>query len=261
MPAEENPQTLADRSLRILFQDTDYVAIDKPAGLLVHRSPISRDERFALQTLRDQLGRRVYPVHRLDRATSGVLLFGLSPDAARRLVQQFEQRTIVKRYLAIARGWTDTDGVIDHPVADPEGNGIAKDARTRYRRLATVELPDAVDRYPTSRYSLVEVEPLTGRRQQIRKHFKHISHHLIGDTTHGNGRHNRYFRETFDIHGLLLMSHRLCFTHPLDARSVDIRAPYNADWQKVLNTFGLSASTVEQLTENTWPTDALHVFD
>ena len=259
MPAEENPQTHADRPLRILFRDTAYVAIDKPAGLLVHRSPISRDERFALQTLRDQLGHRVYPVHRLDRATSGVLLFGLSPDAARRLVQQFEQRTVIKRYLALARGWTNTDGVIDHPVADPEGNGMAQAARTRYRRLATVELPDAVDRYPTSRYSLVEVEPLTGRRQQIRKHFKHISHHLIGDTTHGNGRHNRYFRETFDIHRLLLMSHRLCFKHPLDARSVEIRTPYDADWQKVFEIFGLSASAVERLTVNAWPADAKNV--
>ncbi len=265
MPAEENPQTPAGEPLRILFRDNDYVAIDKPAGLLVHRSPISRDERFALQTLRDQLGRRVYPVHRLDRATSGVLLFGLSPDAARRLVQQFEQRSVTKRYLAIARGWTNTDDHIDHPVADPDGNGMAQDARTRYRRLATVELPDAVDRYPTTRYTLVEVEPLTGRRQQIRKHFKHISHHLIGDTTHGNGRHNRYFRETFDIRRLLLMSHRLCFTHPLDARLVDIHAPFDADWQKAFELFGLCPSAIEQLTKNAWPdevkNDGFHDFD
>lgn len=223
--------------LKILYQDAHYVAIDKPAGLLVHRSPISRDQVFALQTLRDQLGRRVYPVHRLDRATSGVLIFGLSADAARRLVVQFELREVDKEYLAVARGWVDTNGIIDHPVADEEGNGIAQVARTRYRRLATIELPFAVDRYPSSRYSLVSIVPETGRRQQIRKHFKHISHHLIGDTTHGNGRHNRFFRVHYGIHRLLLMSRRLGFRHPYADSRIQITAGSDADWQRIETLF------------------------
>ena len=223
--------------LKILYQDAHYVAIDKPAGLLVHRSPISRDQVFALQTLRDQLGRRVYPVHRLDRATSGVLIFGLSADAARRLVVQFELREVDKEYLAVARGWVDTNGIIDHPVADEEGNGIAQTARTRYRRLATIELPFAVDRYPSSRYSLVSIVPETGRRQQIRKHFKHISHHLIGDTTHGNGRHNRFFRVHYGIHRLLLMSRQLGFMHPYADSRIQITAGSDTDWQRIETLF------------------------
>ena len=223
--------------LQILYQDEHYVAIDKPPGLLVHRSPISRDRVFVLQLLRDQLGRRVYPVHRLDRATSGVLIFGLSAAAAARLVERFEARMVDKQYLAVARGWVDAAGLIDHPVADDEGNGIAQPARTRYRRLATVELPFAVDRYPTARYSLVRVAPETGRRQQIRKHFKHISHHLVGDTTHGNGRHNRFFREQLGITRLLLMAHSLGFAHPYHGEPIGIDAMPDADWRRVAALF------------------------
>ncbi|MGB5452178.1 MAG: pseudouridine synthase [Sedimenticolaceae bacterium] len=223
--------------LEILYRDRHYVAIDKPPGLLVHRSPISRDRIFALQTLRDQLGQRVYPVHRLDRATSGVLIFGLSAESARRLAEQFEARLVDKVYLAVARGWVDESGLIDHPVADDEGNGVAQAARTQYRRVATIELPFAVDRYPSARYSLVSVTPETGRRQQIRKHFKHISHHLIGDTTHGNGKHNHLFRSRYGIHRLLLMSRHLGFIHPYEETRVMITAKPDASWQTIANLF------------------------
>ena len=227
--------------LKILFQDDHYVAIDKPAGLLVHRSPLSRDRVFALQTLRDQLGRHVYPVHRLDRATSGVLLFGLSALAARRAATLFESRLVDKEYLAVARGWVDEKGLIDHPLADAEGNGVSQRALTAFRRLAAVELPYAVDRYPSTRYSLVSVRPETGRRQQIRKHFKHISHHLIGDTTHGTGRHNRFFAARFGIRRLLLMSRRLDFTHPYHDTRISITAQPDADWQLIATIFALPA--------------------
>lgn len=223
--------------LTILYQDEDYVAIDKPAGMLMHRSPISRDQVFVLQTLRDQLGQRVYPVHRLDRATSGVLIFGLSARAAGLLGERFEARRVEKRYLAVARGWTEESGSIDHPVSDQEGSGIARPALTHYRRIARVELPYAVDRYPTARYSLVSVEPVTGRRQQIRKHFKHISHHLVGDTTHGNGRHNRFFRQQYAIHRLMLMAQRLSFEHPVSTRKIMIEAPPDHDWEVALALF------------------------
>ncbi|MCB1790838.1 MAG: pseudouridylate synthase [Gammaproteobacteria bacterium] len=225
-------------SLTILFQDDHYVAIDKPAGMLVHRSPISRDRVFVLQRLRDQIGRRVYPVHRLDRATSGVLLFALSADAAKKAGSLFEDDAMTKEYLAVVRGWTDTEGIIEHAIADDEGNGVAQPATTRYRRLATIELPHAVDRYPSARYSLVAVEPVTGRRQQIRKHFKHISHHLIGDTTHGNGRHNRFFRDRLGIDGLLLMAARLGLRHPYTGRSVCITAAPAEHCQRAFALFG-----------------------
>lgn len=226
-----------NKELSILYQDEHYVVIHKPANMLMHRSPISRDTVFVLQTLRDQLGQRVYPIHRLDRATSGAVVFALSSEAAKRVVEQFEQKTTHKAYWAIARGWTDEQGEIDHPVADDEGNNVAQTAITRYRTLAKVELAIAVDRYPSSRYSLVEVTPITGRRQQIRKHFKHISHHLIGDTTHGNGKHNRFFRQQYNIHRLMLCSRELGFTQPYSQQRVICRAPLEAEWIKLLTAF------------------------
>jgi len=227
-----------ETQLPILLQDEHLVAIHKPPGLLMHRSPISRDTVFVLQTLRDQIGQRVYPVHRLDRATSGVLLFGLSPEAAQKVVQQFEARTVEKEYRALARGWVEDAGVIDHPVADEEGNNIPQEAVTDYRCLQRGELPFEVDRYPTSRYSLVSVSPRTGRRQQIRRHFKHISHHLIGDTTHGNGKHNRFFREQFGIHRLMLTSQVLAFDHPYTNQRIRLQAMQELEWQRLSDIFG-----------------------
>jgi tRNA pseudouridine65 synthase len=232
--------------LPILYRDAHYVAIDKPAGLLVHRSPLSRDRVFALQTLRNQLGRRVYPVHRLDRATSGVLIFGLSGAAARALANRFEARQVDKTYRAVARGWTEESGEIDHPVADDEDQGIPQPAITRYRRLAKVELPFPVDRYPTARYSLLDVVPETGRRHQIRKHFKHISHHLIGDTTHGNGKHNRFFRSRFGIHRLLLVARRLTFVHPFSGGRVEVLSEPDDAWRKIGELFDQDLATGTQ---------------
>jgi tRNA pseudouridine65 synthase len=231
--------------LTVLYQDEHYVVINKPPGLLMHRSPISRDRVVVLQTLRDQLGRLVYPAHRLDRATSGVLAFGLSPDAARQLGRAFEARKVTKRYLAVARGWTAAKGYVDHPMKDDEDNGVEQPAQTCYQRLATVELPFAVDRYPTSRYSLVCAEPLTGRRQQLRRHFKHISHHLIGDTTHGSGKHNQFFRQHIGIHRLLLLAYRLSFAHPFSAERIDVTATLDAEWQRVASLFATSTDQLD----------------
>jgi tRNA pseudouridine65 synthase len=226
--------------LPILYQDEHIVVIHKPAGLLMHRSPISQDTVFVLQTLRDQIGQRVYPIHRLDRATSGVLAFGLNSEMAQIVAQQFEGHQVEKEYLALVRGWVDVSGQIDHPIADDEGNNIAQQAITDYKCLQKVELPFAVDRYASSRYSLVSVSPQTGRRQQIRKHFKHISHHLIGDTTHGNGKHNRFFREQYNIHRLMLTSHKLCFDHPVSQQRLCFKAEPEIEWQRLFEAFNWS---------------------
>lgn len=183
--------------LRILHQDHDLVAIDKPAGLLVHRSALDAHENTtALQLLRDQLGQRLWPLHRLDKGTSGVLLFARHADAARHYGMAFDQGQVRKRYIALVRGWPPLAGEIDHPLArDPELPSAGQErvaAVTRYTRIATFEWPLQVDaRHATSRYALVDVEPLSGRRHQIRRHFKHIAHPLIGDATHGKGAHNR----------------------------------------------------------------------
>ena len=211
------------QKLPIIFQDENYIAIHKPPGLLVHRTRISQDRRFVLQMLRDQIGQWVYPIHRLDRPTSGVLIFGLSSDAARLLAQEFEQREVTKRYLAVVRGYTEESGVIDYPLQEEKWTE-PQPAVTTYRKIAQVELPHPVGRYQTARYSLLEVEPKTGRMHQIRKHMKHIFHPIVGDTTHGDGKHNQLFRDQFDINRLLLVATELEFQHPYTQEKLTIRA-------------------------------------
>lgn len=223
--------------LPILFQDDHLVVINKPAGILMHRSPISRDEVFVLQRLRNQLRQRVYPVHRLDRPTSGALLFGLNPGVTGSLARQFEQGTVQKTYLAVVRGHTDPSGIIDYPLLS-EDNGALQPAITRYKRLGTVELDIPVGRYPRARYSLVEVSPDTGRRHQIRRHFKHIFHPLVGDTTYGEGRHNRLYREHFGIDRMLLHASRLSLRHPLSGGLLALDAPVPEPFAGLLERFG-----------------------
>jgi tRNA pseudouridine65 synthase len=232
--------------LNILYRDEHLVAIDKPAGLLVHRSDVARQERrFAVQLLRDQIGCRVQPVHRLDRGTSGILLFGLDADATRLLAAQFAQGLVRKTYLAVVRGWPPESGSVDHPL-DPQPDEYAgqgrqsptADACTRYRRLATVELPVAVDRHPRTRYALMALEPLTGRRHQLRRHMKHIAHPIIGDATHGKGIHNRFFQRQFDCHRLLLACVEVSFRHPLSGRQATIRCPVGDAFAALLQRLG-----------------------
>lgn len=230
--------------LTILYRDDDYIAVDKPAGMLVHRSPIAGNEEvFLLQTLRDQIGQWVYPIHRLDRPTSGVILFALSSEAARQMCGVFEERSVNKEYLAIVRGYTDETGHIDYALQE-EPHKPAQDAVTNYERLATVELPIPIGRYNTARYSLVRVKPLTGRMRQIRKHFHHIFHPLIGDTSHGEGRHNRLFREQFDCHRLLLHAHRLALSHPIRGEHITIEAPLPVEFLRLFESFQWQDSTI-----------------
>jgi tRNA pseudouridine65 synthase len=236
--------------LPILYQDEHFIAIDKPAGLLVHRSDIDRHEtRFAVQLLRDQIGRRVQPVHRLDKGTSGVLLFAFDNETTRMLSSQFERNHVDKTYLAVVRGWPAASGSIHHPLArqhDDYGRSLpeaeAQPAHTDYRRLATIELPQAVDRYPTARYALVALYPRTGRRHQLRRHMKHIAHPIVGDATHGKGRHNRFFQETLGCHRLLLACVELRFCHPQRGTALTIRAPLGDQFANIVSRFGWPAA-------------------
>ena len=232
-------------ALPILFRDDALVIINKPSGLLVHRSPIDRHEtRFAVQLMRDRLGRHVYPVHRLDKGTSGALAFALDKAAATALAEQFADQRVRKTYVAIVRGWPTGSGVIDHPL-DAVQDALApvpdtgpRACRTVYRTLATVELPVRVDRYPTARYALVELEPETGRRHQLRRHLAHVSHPIIGDSTYGKGRHNRLFAERYGVHRLLLACVRLAFDHPITGQRIDVAADRGAEFALLAREFG-----------------------
>ena len=233
----ETPTTLAEPcGLDILFRDQWLCAIDKPCDLMVHKSRQGSDRVFALQRLRDQLGQKVWPLHRLDRATSGVLLFALDADTAAAVGRQFMARVVDKRYLAVARGFTDPAGRIDYPLANKK-NRPEKPARTDYRRLAVMELPVAVGRYNSARYSLLSIQPETGRTHQIRRHFKHIHHPLIGDTTYGEGRHNRLFRQYFGCHRLLLHAVEFQLEHPWSGIKLQIRAPTRGSFRHIEEEF------------------------
>lgn len=223
--------------LTILHRDDHYVAVDKPTGVPVHRGRDRSGRTPLLQRLRDQLGQWVYPIHRLDQATSGVILFGLDPEAAGGVGRQFEARTVTKEYLAVVRGWPAEQAAIDYPLAE-EDHLPRQPALTRFRRLATIELPIPVPPFAGARYALVEVVPETGRMHQIRKHFKHISHPLIGDTTYGKGEHNRLFRTHYGIARLLLLARRLRFDHPYTGAAMAIEAPLPEAFTTVLDAFG-----------------------
>ena len=231
--------------LPVLYRDEQLIAIHKPSGLLVHRTVLDRHEtRFAVQILRDQIGQHVHPVHRLDRGTSGVLLFALDREIGRELSQQFETQQIDKTYLAVVRGHPDEAGIIDHPLSrqfdayefrTPDTAGEAQQALTRYRRLAITELPYRVDRYPSSRYALLELKPETGRRHQLRRHLKHLAHPIIGDATYGKGRHNRLFQELFGCQRMLLACLEMRIIHPRSKQSLVIKAPLAEDFAAVLH--------------------------
>jgi tRNA pseudouridine65 synthase len=243
--------------LDILYQDDLLVAVHKPSGLLVHRTMLDRHEtRFALQMVRDQTGRHVHTVHRLDKGTSGVLLFAFEREIAVALATAFEQREVGKRYLAVVRGHPAGSGCVDHALVrrDEEAgseraDGPLQEAVTHYRRLDTFELPVCVDRYPSSRYALLELKPETGRRHQIRRHLKHISHPIIGDSTWGKGPHNRMIAQRYDCARMLLACTALHFRHPATGHNLLIEASPAMDFMRAID--GLRAeSRLSAVTES-----------
>ena len=237
-----------NEQLEIIYQDEALVAVNKPSGLLVHRSMIDKHEtRFALQMVRNQVGQHVYPVHRLDKPTSGVLLFALSPEIAKVMGEKFEHGEIHKTYVAVVRGYTEASGVINYPLKeelDKKSDKKSKqdkepqEAITSYERMATTEQVLPVGRYDTARYSLVRITPKTGRKHQIRRHFKHVFHPLVGDTTHGDGKHNQLFRDVFDCHRLLLTATTLSFDHPVSGEKVVINAGLDNAFQSIIERLG-----------------------
>lgn len=227
--------------VELLYQDKHFAVVNKPAGFHVHPHEDKRNrvprERICLYQVRDQIGKYVYPVHRLDAGTSGVLLFALSSEAAHELCKMFADKKMRKTYHAVVRGYAPEQGEIDLPL-ELDSTGDLVEAKTQFRRMATVEFPVVVaKRFPTARYSLVEAKPLTGRWHQIRRHFNRISHPLMGDADHGDCRQNRFFRLQLGIPGLCLKAHSLEFTHPWTGEEFKIEAPHDERWEKISSLF------------------------
>jgi tRNA pseudouridine65 synthase len=219
--------------LDILYRDEYLVAINKPHGLLVHRSAIAADaEEFAIQLLRDQIGIKVNPVHRIDRKTGGVLLFALNKTVEIAMQQQFMENQVHKKYLAVVRGYTPDSEDIDYPLR--KENGTLQDAFTSYHTLQRAEIEVPFGGHDTSRYSLVEVIPATGRMHQIRKHLSHIFHPIIGDRTHGCNKQNKLFKEKWEMTTMLLHASQLTFTHPVTGALMEIKAPVQEEFNRVM---------------------------
>lgn len=234
--------------LEILYQDEWLVAVNKPAGMLVHRSWLDPHEtQFVMQTLRDQIGQHVFPIHRLDRPTSGILLFALNSEIANMMCQQFEQKTVQKSYLAVVRGYLQGEGRIDYPlkvqldkIADKfaQEDKAPQEAVTDYWGLAIAEMPYAAGRYQTTRYSLVRLVPHTGRKHQLRRHLKHLFHPILGDTQYGDLHQNRALTKNLGNKRLLLHAESLSFTHPATQELTKIYAPLDEQWQSIMTTLG-----------------------
>ena len=236
--------------LSVLYQDEHIVAIDKPPGLLVHRSPIDKKEtRFAVQTLRDQLGKHVFPAHRLDRPTSGVLLFTFDGKTAAKLGEQMMSKRVYKEYHAIVRGFMYGCGMVDYPlkyrfdkIADKHRRQqqAPQPASTFYQVRKRFELPYAVGKYQSARYSLVTLNPTTGRKHQLRRHLVHLRHPIIGDTTHGDGKQNKFVQREFNFHNLALSCTQMGFSHPITGKWVTINSQMHSEmrlWLEKLAPF------------------------
>ncbi|MCF2487380.1 pseudouridine synthase [Dyadobacter sp. CY347] len=231
--------------LQILYQDADLVAINKPNGLLVHRSPIAADaDVFAVQILRDQLGQKVYPVHRLDRKTSGVLLFALNEEMNSLMQQQFQEGKVGKTYHAIVRGYTPDQLDIDYPLKKEDGT--IQEAFTSLRTLARTEVDFAIGQHPTSRYSLVELKPTTGRMHQLRKHMAHIFHPIIGDRPHGCNKQNRYFKEQLGMSTMMLHATSIHFQAPQKGKEMHINANFQPDFLTVCQKLSFQNLVIDE---------------
>ena len=234
--------------LEIIYQDADYVAINKPAGLLVHRSSMDKyATEFAVQKLRDQIGQVVNPCHRLDRPTSGVVLFALNVEATRRAQELFIEHRVSKTYHALVRGWLDGEGVIDYDLRNEEKPDKVQSAVTEYRCLNQSSVETPVGRYPTGRFSLVELIPRTGRTHQLRRHMKHLRHPILGDTRHGDSAQNQFLRSYCGQQSLMLRAMHLRMPHPMrKGETIDIYAGVNSDFNAVIKKLGLQVTTHSQ---------------
>lgn len=223
--------------LDILYQDEHLIAVNKPHGLLVHRSAIASDAKeFALQMLRDQVNRHVSPVHRLDRKTGGLLLFAFEKEVEIAMQQQFMNAEVKKKYIAVLRGHAPESGDIDYPLA--KENGTMQEAFTSFVTLKRAELEIPFGKHSTSRYSLVEAVPATGRMHQLRRHFAHIFHPIIGDRPHGCNKQNRFFKEEWDMTTMLLHASALEFRHPVTGAWVRLNAGFHSEFERVIEIMG-----------------------
>lgn len=234
-----------EKPIQVVYRDDHYVAVFKPAGLVVHRGKLTRaDEPVLLQALRDQLNQFIYPIHRLDRPTAGLILFGLHSAAASRMAELFTNRHVSKYYQALVRGFAPLAGVVDKPLQEQYGEEMFPEstidhpkqtAETHFHRLRLFQAPWPVSEYPASRYSLLEIRPVTGRWHQIRRHLNHIAHPVLGDHRHGDHRCNQLLYAQTGVYRMLLTAMRMDFRHPFTDELLSIVVSRGSEFDRVIN--------------------------
>jgi tRNA pseudouridine65 synthase len=221
----------------ILYEDEYLIAVNKPAGIFVHRSKLDpKATVFMVQEIRNVVGHKVYPVHRLDRKTSGALIFAKNKEVQRSMNNLFKHTDISKKYLAIVRGYAPDFAIIDYPLK--YDNGKVKEAKTTIMTIQKVEIPISSGKFLTSRYSLLYAYPYTGRMHQIRRHLAHIFHPIIGDRPHGCNKQNRFFLHHFNLTEMMLHAYNINFKHPVTHNYVYIRAPFRGEFLRILTELG-----------------------
>jgi tRNA pseudouridine65 synthase len=218
--------------LPILFSDSHLTIINKPPGMLVHRTSIADDDKpVALQVLRDQLERTVFPVHRIDRPTSGIVMFAHTPEITKQLQEQLAAKDARKQYTALVRGWLSESIECDREVKNDKG--VLKEAFTRFVPVEHFELPMPTDRYATARFSIVDAFPETGRWHQIRQHLAQLRHYIINDRVHGDGKQNKLFTQQLGINELFLHARNIRVTHPVTGEVLEVEAPFPEHWDRI----------------------------
>lgn len=226
------------KEIEICYSDEHFIVVNKPAKMLVHKTKMDKGERITLmQLISQQLGRKVYPVHRLDKATSGVLICSFDAKTSEYFRCVFEEKRIQKEYIAVCRGWITDSLRVNHPVKKSTLTSFVE-AETHFEPIATTLFDVPVGPYEQSRYSLVKAIPQTGRWHQIRQHCNHLRHPIAGDKRHGDYRHNNMFVEQFDCDNILLHAAKVSFVHPYSSDIVEVRASLPAHWDPVLKAFG-----------------------
>lgn len=224
--------------INIVYEDETLLVVNKPNNMLVYNSYYARNikDPSLIQQLKLHYSDKLYPVHRLDYKTSGLLLLTKTAISAKHIQQQFESNTIQKSYFALLRGYTPLHQTIDTPVKNPE-TGVYKEALTHLNTLYSFEIDIPVKPYPKSRYSLVKMTPQTGRMHQLRKHANKISHPIIGDHKYGNRHHNAMFENQLQLPNLFLHAHALNFIHPATTNKLSLTAPLPSFWQQMAHAF------------------------
>ena len=226
--------------LPVLYEDENFIAVHKPHDLLVHKSKISTDRISAVQIVREMTSCQVDPIHRIDRATSGVLLFGKNKESTKFASDQFMNHEVSKTYLAIVRGWpTEDTGQVNNALKNEKG--VEQEAHTEYEVLAKIDYPESIGKYKSSWFSLIRAFPKTGRMHQVRRHLKRLCGPVIGDTQRGSGKHNTFFREKFNSHNLLLFAESLNFKNMND-EEVYIKADLPDSLRNIMNQFNWTLS-------------------